>query len=120
MIDSTGALELDGIPQRLLVLGGGIIGLEMACVYHELGSQVSVVELLDQLIPGADADIVKPLTRRITKQYQDDLGLDQGHRRGGRTGRAHRLLRGRRKARPAVARCSTRSWSRSGAGPTAS
>jgi dihydrolipoyl dehydrogenase len=71
VIDSTGALELDNIPERLLVLGGGIIGLEMACVYHELGSRVSVVELLDQLIPGADADIVKPLTRRITKQYQD-------------------------------------------------
>jgi dihydrolipoamide dehydrogenase len=71
VIDSTGALELDGIPERLLVLGGGIIGLEMAAVYHELGSKVSVVELLDQLIPGADADIVKPLTRRITKQYQD-------------------------------------------------
>jgi dihydrolipoamide dehydrogenase len=71
VIDSTGALELDGIPERLLILGGGIIGLEMACVYHELGSKVSVVELLDQLIPGADTDIVKPLTRRITKQYQD-------------------------------------------------
>jgi dihydrolipoamide dehydrogenase len=70
VIDSTGALELDGIPERLLVLGGGIIGLEMATVYHELGSKVSVVELMDQLIPGADADIVKPLTRRITKQYE--------------------------------------------------
>ena len=70
VIDSTGALELDGIPERLLVLGGGIIGLEMATVYHELGSTVSVVELMDQLIPGADADIVKPLTRRITKQYE--------------------------------------------------
>ncbi len=70
VIDSSGALELDGIPERLLVLGGGIIGLEMACVYAELGSKVSVVELLDQLIPGADADIVKPLTRRITKQYE--------------------------------------------------
>jgi dihydrolipoamide dehydrogenase len=70
VIDSTGALELDGIPERLLVLGGGIIGLEMATVYHELGSKVSVVELMDQLIPGADADIVKPLTRQITKQYE--------------------------------------------------
>jgi dihydrolipoamide dehydrogenase len=70
VVDSTGALELDGIPERLLVLGGGIIGLEMATVYHELGSRVSVVELMDQLIPGADADIVKPLTKRITKQYE--------------------------------------------------
>jgi dihydrolipoyl dehydrogenase len=71
VIDSTGALELDDVPERLLVVGGGIIGLEMATVYHELGSKVSVVELLDQLIPGADADIVKPLTRKITQQYQD-------------------------------------------------
>ena len=71
VIDSTGALELDGVPERLLILGGGIIGLEMATVYHELGSKVSVVELMDQLIPGADADIVKPLTRRITKQYEN-------------------------------------------------
>jgi dihydrolipoamide dehydrogenase len=71
VIDSTGALDLDDIPPRLLVLGGGIIGLEMATVYHELGSKVSVVELMDQLIPGADADIVKPLTRRITDRYDN-------------------------------------------------
>jgi dihydrolipoamide dehydrogenase len=71
VIDSTGALELDGIPERLLILGGGIIGLEMACVYYELGSKVSVVELLDQLIPGADTDLVKPLTRWVTKRYEN-------------------------------------------------
>jgi len=71
VIDSTGALELDGIPERLLILGGGIIGLEMATVYHELGSKVSVVELLDQLIPGADADLVKPLTRWVSKRYEN-------------------------------------------------
>ncbi len=69
VIDSTGALALERIPERLLVLGGGIIGLEMATVYHELGSTVSVVELMDQLIPGADKDIVNPLARRIAKQY---------------------------------------------------
>ena len=69
VIDSTGALELDDIPERLLVLGGGIIGLEMATVYHELGSKVTVVELLDQLIPGADKDIVAPLAKRIGKLY---------------------------------------------------
>jgi dihydrolipoyl dehydrogenase len=69
VIDSTGALELERIPQRLLVIGGGIIGLEMATVYHELGSQISVVELMDQLIPGVDKDIVTPLARRIAKQY---------------------------------------------------
>ena len=61
VIDSTGALELDDIPERLLVLGGGIIGLEMATVYSELGSRISVVELMDQLIPGADKDMVTPL-----------------------------------------------------------
>jgi dihydrolipoamide dehydrogenase len=69
VIDSTGALALDDVPERLLVLGGGIIGLEMACVYHELGARITVVELMDQLIPGIDKDIVTPLTKRITKQY---------------------------------------------------
>jgi len=69
VIDSTGALELDDVPERLLVLGGGIIGLEMATVYAELGSSISVVELMDQLIPGADKDIVNPLAKRIGKQY---------------------------------------------------
>jgi dihydrolipoamide dehydrogenase len=69
VIDSTGALTLERIPERLLVLGGGIIGLEMATVYSELGSTISVVELMDQLIPGADKDIVTPLTKKITKEY---------------------------------------------------
>jgi dihydrolipoamide dehydrogenase len=69
VIDSTGALDLADIPQRLLVVGGGIIGLEMATVYSELGSTITVVELLDQLIPGADKDVVAPLTKRITKRY---------------------------------------------------
>jgi dihydrolipoamide dehydrogenase len=71
VIDSTGALELDGVPKRLLVIGGGIIGLEMATVYHELGARITVVELMDQLIPGADKDIVAPLAKRIQKQYED-------------------------------------------------
>ena len=61
--DSTGALELTGVPQRLLVLGGGIIGLEMATVYHELGAKVTIAELMDQLIPGADEDLINPLTQ---------------------------------------------------------
>jgi dihydrolipoamide dehydrogenase len=69
VIDSTGALELNGTPKRLLVIGGGIIGLEMATVYHALGSAVTIVELMDQIIPGADRDIVTPLHRRIAKQY---------------------------------------------------
>ena len=71
VIDSTGALALEEVPRRLLVLGGGIIGLEMAAVYFELGSAVTVVELMDQLIPGADKDLVTPLTRRITKRYEN-------------------------------------------------
>jgi dihydrolipoamide dehydrogenase len=70
VIDSTGALELGGIPKRLLVLGGGIIGLEMATVYHALGAKVTVVELMDQIIPGADRDIVTPLHKRIEKRYE--------------------------------------------------
>jgi len=71
VIDSTGALEMDGIPARLLVLGGGIIGLEMATVYHELGSRITIVELMDQLIPGADKDIVNPLAKRVGKLYEN-------------------------------------------------
>ena len=73
VIDSTGALELDGLPKRLLVLGGGIIGLEMATVYHALGVKVTVVELMDQIIPGVDKDIVTPLMKRIDKRYEKIL-----------------------------------------------
>ena len=73
MIDSTGALELPEIPKRLLVIGGGIIGLEMATVYDALGSEVTVVELMDGLIPGADRDIVKVLSKRIEKRYKSIL-----------------------------------------------
>ncbi|MDD4928893.1 MAG: dihydrolipoyl dehydrogenase [Gallionella sp.] len=70
IIDSTGALALKDVPKRLLILGGGIIGLEMATVYDALGSKISVVELMDQLIPGADKDMVKPLHTRIAKRYE--------------------------------------------------
>ena len=70
IIDSTGALELRDVPKTLLVVGGGIIGLEMAMVYAGLGSEVTVVELADQLIPGADADLIKPLQQRIAKRYK--------------------------------------------------
>lgn len=73
VIDSTGALELNGVPKRLLVLGGGIIGLEMATVYHSLGAKVTIVELMDQIIPGADKDIVTPLMKRIDKRYEKIL-----------------------------------------------
>lgn len=71
LIDSTGALALNDIPKRLLVIGGGIIGLEMSCVYHALGSKVTVVELSDSLIPGCDRDLVRPLEKRIRKQYEN-------------------------------------------------
>ncbi|WP_425046915.1 dihydrolipoyl dehydrogenase [Primorskyibacter sp. S87] len=71
VIDSTGALELTEVPKRLLVLGGGIIGLEMGCVYDALGSKVTVVEFMDQIIPGADKDIVKPLAKRIEGRYEN-------------------------------------------------
>jgi dihydrolipoamide dehydrogenase len=73
IFDSTGALELPEIPKRLLVIGGGIIGLEMATVYDALGSRVTVVELMDALIPGADRDVVRPLAKRIEKRYEKIL-----------------------------------------------
>jgi len=70
IIDSTGALALQDVPKRMLIIGGGIIGLEMATVYDALGSKISVVELMDQLMPGADKDLVKPLHTRIAKRYE--------------------------------------------------
>lgn len=69
IIDSTGALALEDVPGRLLVLGGGIIGLEMAQVYHALGSRITVVERLPQLIPGADAELVQPFADRMKARY---------------------------------------------------
>lgn len=70
LMDSTDALALTAIPKRMLIVGGGIIGLEMASVYHALGSQISIVELMDQLIPGADADLVKPLHKQLVGRYE--------------------------------------------------
>jgi dihydrolipoamide dehydrogenase len=70
IIDSTGALSPNSIPKRLLVIGGGIIGLEMATVYDALDAKVTVVEMLDQLIPGCDPDLVAPLQNRISKRYE--------------------------------------------------
>ena len=72
--DSTDALALPSVPEKLLIVGGGIIGLEMATVYHALGSKISVVELMDQIIPGCDKDLVTPLQRKIKKEY-DNLWL---------------------------------------------
>jgi dihydrolipoamide dehydrogenase len=73
IIDSTGALEVLRSPGRLLVIGGGIIGLEMACVYDALGAKVSVVELTSQLMPGCDPDLVRPLEKRIKARYAEIL-----------------------------------------------
>ncbi|HEV7164737.1 MAG TPA: dihydrolipoyl dehydrogenase [Gammaproteobacteria bacterium] len=73
IMDSTGALELAELPGRMLVIGGGIIGLEMACVYDALGVKVTVVELTETLIPGADRDVVRPLEQRVKKRYEQIL-----------------------------------------------
>jgi dihydrolipoamide dehydrogenase len=67
--DSTGALDLGFTPKKMLILGGGIIGLEMATVYEALGAEITVIEMLDQLMPGADKDIVAPFAKRVEKRY---------------------------------------------------
>ena len=70
IVDSTGALELTPIPKKMLVVGGGIIGLEMACVYSALGTEVSVVELTDTLMPGTDPDLLRPFMKIIKPRYE--------------------------------------------------
>ena len=70
LVDSTGALELANVPKKLLIVGGGIIGLEMATVYHALGSEITVVEFMDSLIPGCDKDLLRGLTKIISKRYK--------------------------------------------------
>ena len=69
IISSTGALALEDIPKNLLVVGGGYIGLEMGSVYHAFGSKVTVVEFMSSLLPGADADLVKPLQKKLTADF---------------------------------------------------
>jgi dihydrolipoamide dehydrogenase len=69
-MDSTGALELADVPAKLLVIGGGYIGLEMGSVYAALGSKVTVVEMLDGLLPGADRDLVRPLAKRLETAFE--------------------------------------------------
>jgi dihydrolipoamide dehydrogenase len=73
ILDSTSALQLARVPERLLVVGGGIIGLEMAAVYHSLGSRITVVELLDELLAGADRDLVRPLHELLESRYEKIL-----------------------------------------------
>ena len=70
IIDSTGALKLEGVPKSMLILGGGIIGCEMAQVYHTFGAKVTIVEMFAQLMPGADKDIVMPYQKRVAKEYE--------------------------------------------------
>lgn len=70
IVDSTGALELDSLPERMLVVGGGIIGLELACVYSALGTKINVVELTDALMPGTDPDLVRPFRKIIDQRYE--------------------------------------------------
>ena len=70
LMDSTDALELKDVPKKLLIVGGGIIGLEMATVYHALGSEITVVEFMDSLIPGCDKDLVRALNKIISKRYK--------------------------------------------------
>jgi dihydrolipoamide dehydrogenase len=88
VVDSTGALALAEVPRRLLVVGGGIIGLEMATVYEALGSSVTVVELTEGLLPGCDPDLVRPLQRRLSKRL---AGIHTGTRVAGVEARADGL-----------------------------
>ena len=83
-MDSTAALNLPDIPGRLLVIGGGYIGLEMGCVYAALGSKVTVVEMLPSILAGADRDLVNPLKKRLDEQFEAGGVADQvaGHQAG--------------------------------------
>ena len=118
VVDSTGALELAAIPKRMLVVGGGIIGLEMATVYSALGTRIDVVEMLDSMMAGADRDLVKvwekmnaPALRQGDAEDEDRVGAsDAGGHQGGLRGRE-----GAGRSRKPTTSC----WSRSAAAPTA-
>ena len=109
--DSTAALELNFIPKRMLVLGGGIIGLEMATVYHALGAGITVIEMMDQLMPGADLDIVTPLAKRIGRLYDKILLKTKVTAVSAEPDGSRSLTKARPARRP---RPSMRSWSPSG------
>ena len=103
VLDSTGALELAAIPKRMLVIGGGIIGLEMATVYSTLGARLDVVEMLDGLMPGADRDLVR-VWEKVNKHRFDRIMLDDADDRGrGEARRAVGELRGPERAGGAAA-----------------
>lgn len=115
IVDSTGALELDGPPKSLLVVGGGVIGLEMACVYDALGTKVSVVELTDRLIPECDRDLVKPLQKRIEERYESVMtGTEVTGMEAQKSGIKVSFKEKARREKDATKRSS---W-RSGGGPT--
>jgi len=102
IMDSTAALELQDIPRRLLIVGGGIIGLEMAAIYHALGSRITVVERLPQLLPGADPDLVKVLAGTIGARYEAiHVGTQMRWERAAADG-LHVVLEGPGGARPEV------------------
>ena len=113
-MDSTAALEVPEIPERLLVIGGGYIGLELGQVYAALGSRVTVVEMTDGLLPGADRDLVQPLARRCEKLFAAIHLDEQGHGAQGVGGApSRRASKGRSPSR------STACWSRSAAARSA-
>ena len=81
IVDSTGALTLSPVPKKLVVIGAGIIGLELGSVWRRLGAEVEVIEFLDRTIPGADGEIATAFQRALTKQGDQVPPLHQGHRR---------------------------------------
>jgi dihydrolipoamide dehydrogenase len=81
IVDSTGALELPKVPEHMVVIGGGVIGLELGSVWRRLGAKVTVVEFLDQILPGFDGDVRKEANKIFKKQGIEFKPVDQGHRR---------------------------------------
>ncbi len=110
IVDSTGALELAKVPGHMVVIGGGVIGLELGSVWRRLGAKVTVVEFLDQILPGMDGDVRKEANKILKKQGMEFEAQDQGHQgRGqGQEGRADARTRGRRRRRNARSRRRTR------------
>ena len=84
IVDSTSALELAKVPETMVVIGGGVIGLELGSVWRRLGAKVTVVEFLDQILPGMDGEVRKEVREDLQEAGLRDPHLDQGHRRQGR------------------------------------
>ena len=118
VVDSTGALELGGVPAHMLVIGGGIIGMEMAQVYSALGAKITVVEMLSQLMTGADPDLVRPFAKRMEKRYEKIMLKTRVTKVEAQKDGLKVWFEGEQApATPQVVR--PRCWSRSGARPTA-